>query len=287
MKKRQILICLVIIVCLFFNGLPCTAHQLTTQQNTDYWAVVIVSLAESKQPYLYNSLLKSKNWKEDHIKLLWKEEATKENIFFTIEWLNMHADSNDIILLSVDSHGTYDGQSYGIYPWDGYENGFISIEELDAEIDKIDAKGSCLVFDCCFSGSFIDENQSLDKRIVNNNINPEIAQTGIEGENRVVIMGTMPNALGLHWYAPLLNTEITPTTMLAEAFAQKYDENNDHITSAEEGFSYLKNHFRKWALRGFCMLPVQIIYYLMYGFFIKPFPTIFDSFSGELPLIIH
>ena len=257
--------------------------------------MVVVALDTTQQPYIYNSLIQSNNWKSDHIKLLWMENATKGEIFNSIDWLIENADNDDIVLFSVDSHGTYQKGEYGIWPWDGNTNGMITVAELDAKFDEINSERLCLIFDCCLSGSFIDNYKEYrGKKIFNKFrsprfITPESIIKGIEDNNRVIIMGTMPKGLGSHWidydWNGKIKSEVSPSSVLSEAFINKYDINNDGYTSAEEGFVYMKKNFRKWALLAFLLLPLQIYMYLTTGFFIKPFPTIYDGFQGEIPLI--
>jgi hypothetical protein len=103
-------------------------------------------------------------------------------------------------------------------------------------------------------------------------------------------MGTMPNGLGAHWLDYDFTTgeikgEVSPYSVLSKALSTKYDENQDESTSAEECFRYLKKNYLKYALMGFLNIPIQIINYLQFGFILKPFPTIYDSYEGELPLI--
>ncbi|ENO11896.1 Caspase domain-containing protein [Thermoplasmatales archaeon SCGC AB-539-C06] len=75
--------------------------------NRNFGVVVVVALLESQNPYIYDSLIQSKNWKPDHLKLLWKENATRGDIFNSLDWLIENADDDDIVLFSVDCHGTY------------------------------------------------------------------------------------------------------------------------------------------------------------------------------------
>jgi len=291
MKK---IIAIAIVGIITLSGLGVIAMP---NDETEFWGVVVVALNTSQQPYIYDSLLQSNNWKSDHLKLLWMENATKREILNSIDWLIENADNDDIVLFSVDCHGTYQKGEYGIWPWDGYTNGMITVAELDAKFDQINSKGLCLIFDCCLSGSFVDTfleykgGKNFGKFRSPRLIFSESIVEGIEGDNRVIIMGTMPNGLGSHWidydWSGEIKSEVSPSSILSEAFIEKYDINGDGYTSAEEGFLYLEKNFRKWAILGFLLLPLQIYMYLTTGFFIKPFPTINDSFDGELPIIIH
>jgi hypothetical protein len=284
MKKILVLLCIGI-----FIGSGCSVSAFNNN-DTEYWGVVIVALNESQQPYIYDALLQSSNWDSDHLKLLWKENATREAIFSSLEWLCDNADDGDIVLFSVDMHGTNSNGSYGIWPWDGYQRGMITVDELDVQFDNIKAKGFCLILDCCLAGNFVNPNGNLlYKSAMKKDRFQKSVSAGLEGNNRVVIMGTMPNGLGAHWIDYDTNGEIksdiSPSSTLSKALSNKYDENQDGSTSAEECFRYLKKDYRKYALMAFLDIPLQIYMYLIYRYIIKPFPTLYDSYDGELPLV--
>ena len=291
MKK---IIAIIIVGIITITGISVIAMP---NDESEFWGVVVVALDTSQQPYIYNALMQSNNWNTDHVKLLWKENATRGDIFNSLDWLIENADDDDTVLFSVDCHGTYQKGDYGIWPWDGYENGMITVTELDAKFDKIKSKGLCLIFDCCLSGSFVDTTQV---NIKSNHVDrfrsprlliPHAIMGGVEDDNRVVIMGTMPEGLGAHWIDYEMNgkikSEVSPSSVLSEGFAKKYDINGDRNTSAEEGFMYLKTNFRKWAILGFLLVPLQIYMYFTTGFIVKPFPTLYDGYNGELPIILH
>ena len=132
---------------------------------TEYWAVVIVAFNETPPiyPYIYDALISSTTWDPAHIKLLYRENATRDAIIDSLDWLRTNADSNDYIFFADNSHGTVEGGyltgQYGIVPWDYNTTGIISITELDSKFDEIQAKGMCLIFDCCLAGNFIDSSR--------------------------------------------------------------------------------------------------------------------------------
>ena len=281
------IICFIIVGLLITSGISIADKSI---DETEYWGVVVVALDQSMEPYIYNSLLQKENWKNDHIKLLWKNNATTEKIFDSLDWLIENSDENDFVLFSVDAHGTYSNGDFGIWPFDGSENGMITVGELDNKFDEINAKGLCLIFDCCLAGNFVDNNNFF-LSISNKNIFRKTVIEGIEDNNRVIIMGTMPNGLGCHWVDYDINgniiDEVSPTTVIADVILNGNDKNNDGFTSAEEIYVYLKENYRKYALKGFLLIIVQITMYLSYGFFVIPFPTIYDSYSGELPIFYN
>ena len=181
-----------------FIASGCNASALNNN-DTEYWGVVVVALNESQQPYLYDALLQSLNWDTDHLKLLWKENASRAAIFSSLEWLSTNADDGDIVLFSVDMHGTYSNGNFGIWPWDGYESGMITVDELDTQFDTIKTKGICLFFDCCLAGNFVNSEDKFlhTSSLIKDRFLKSVSE-GLNGDNRVIIMGTMPNGLGVH-----------------------------------------------------------------------------------------
>ena len=289
MKQRLYVFISLTLFILLVQAIPIHHHTAFAEETIDYWGVVIVSLSETLQPYIYNGLIQSENWDQDHIKLLWKQNATRENIFSALSWLQSSSDENDIVLFSVDCHGVYMDGTFGIWPQDGGANGMITIEELKYQFDKINAQGHCLIFDCCFSGNFADPTKNNLIQSINKREFEQSMQNGLEAENRVIIMGTMANGLGIHWADFDISgnqiVDISPSSILSECFISGNDLNNDGFTSAEESHQYLKEHFRKYALMGFLNIPLQIFCYLFYGFFTIPFPTLSDNYDGELPIV--
>ena len=271
-------------------SIPVLTPVLSATENvnneSEFWGVVVANVEQIREPYMYDALVLSENWDEDHVKLLWKEEATKQAILSSLDWLGEHADDQDIVLFAGDIHGGYIQGELGIWPFDGNSEGILSIEELDQKFDTIQAKGMCLIFDSCHSGNFIDEITTRFTRTTR--IRQHDFVKGIEGENRVVIMSSLRNGLAAHWYDEFgIEGEFSMTTCLAEAFAQTIDPNNDGICSAEEAFTYTKEKMFPFALRVFFNLPVQIIMWLIYGSIFKPFPNMYDPSPEELPIIIR
>lgn len=182
--------------------------------NTEYWAVIIVAFNETPAiyPHLYDALLSTNTWDASHIKLLYRENATRQAILQSLDWLRENADSDDIILFADNSHGTVEGGylrgDYGIVPWDGNETGIITVQELDAKFDDITAKGICLVFDCCLAGNFVDKKTMDGGQIESSKLFRNRFKSGIEGENRVVLMATVKYGLGFHAKVMHENTTI-------------------------------------------------------------------------------
>ena len=258
--------------------------EKTATNETEYWGVTVIALEETLAPHIYNGLTTAANWKEDHIRVLWKEHATREAIIESINWLSENVDDNDIALFSFDGHGSYIHGNYGIYPYSG---GDITIEDLAFLIDQISASGLIILFDCCFSGTFI-KREVTGRDYIYTRFEKSI-KGSLTGDNRVILMSTMPYGLGSHWIDVSLSTgEKTDTcfsSKLAEAWINQVDKNNDNICSVEESFHYAKQQLFRYSLLTASRLLMQIGCYFAYGHFYLPFPTIYDNFEGDLPLI--
>ena len=269
----------------FNDGDSIEAMSICSNSNegTEYWAI-FVSTNTTMIPSLYNAIITKDNWNESNIQLLQRSEATRENIIYALDWLQSNTDGNDIVLFSFTGHGTIQHGKYGISPWD---RDYILIEELDEKFDAITCNQLCLVFDCCFSGSFIDNEPShLSK---NDRVGFKHSLTsGLEDENRVILMSTLKKGGG--FVANILENDIEIDSIcfsrfVADAFLYDEDENNDGWVSAEEAFRYGKKKFLPYAVIFFLLLPLQIQALIQSrGHLLLPFPTIYDAVEGDLPI---
>ena len=120
---------------------------------------------------MYDLLLNSSNWKEQNIKLMLNEEATKDEIKKAIEdWLGSRADETDVVLIYYTTHGgkiklknrrkghaticTYNQTIGG-----GIENR-ITDKEFDSYVDKIKSKHITIILGSCYSGKMLALRQS-------------------------------------------------------------------------------------------------------------------------------
>jgi hypothetical protein len=261
---------------------------------TEYWGVSIIGFDDlysvNNTPFIYDSLLESDNWDEQHLRLLYRENATRAAILDALDWIIENSDENDIVLFHDNSHGTKVDGEYGIVPVDSEINGIITVDELDEKFDNIECKSMCLIFDCCLAGSFVKRDIShYEELMMRGFFSTKAFTEGIEGDNRVILMATMRNGLGFGAQMTDENgtdIEISFSKFVAESFSSKIDENNDGYTSAEEAFKYAKEKWKPWGKMVFFMLKYQIQLFLQTGFFVIPFPTIHDGIEGELPIIV-
>jgi len=112
---------------------------------------------------MHETLINSKNWKEENILLLTNEEGTKEAIRNSIiEWLDSREDENDVVLYYFSGHSIKMplknkkfGNTYS-FPYDISDTNFsedkITDKELDSWIDELESDNICLIFDSCYSG---------------------------------------------------------------------------------------------------------------------------------------
>ncbi len=282
--------------------------QLFLENESHYWGVIIsigdykgnehdIPLNRSELLCLYNALLSANNWNKSHIKLLINENATQNAIVNAFNWLKENVDTQDIVIFSYLGHGgeipdvngdEKDGYDEGIIPWEGMD-GFISDDELGKKFNEINAKGMCIIFDCCLSGDLIDKKQLIKHKIYNKRKFLEEISMDIEANNRVILTSTMRNGLGgmLQIKNPFTNRTRTSFFLkwIAKAFKMKIDFNNDEICSAEEAFLFAKFRILPFAI--FLLNPVwQLKAIMETGHPILAFPQMYDGYEGDLPIII-
>ncbi len=250
-------------------------------EGTDFWAVTIVTDAvPRKTPYIYDALKEAPNWNQSHIKYLSHENATKNNILSSIEWLRDHADSDDIILFSFHGHGSYNGTqlkgTYGIIPWD---EEMVTRDELAEKFNEVQVGALCLIFDSCMSGNLVDNKNALSGKMPGAFIRG--MSQGLEGNNRVILMSTLKYGLGFGQAVD----EVHFSRFIADAFRGLGDLNEDGACTAEEAFLYAKEKFDPYAYEMLLSPIPQIFAFVTTGFFILAFPTLYDSYIEELPII--
>ena len=208
--------------------------------DTKYWAVIsavgnnphqIIQCSRDLKA-IYNVMI-NHGWNDENIKVLLEEEATKEAIIGSFQWLNESGeDEDDVIFFFSNSHGYYmddqppldepDGKDGFILPfdcdWETWDNCILD-DELAVEFDKLKSKNIFIVIDSCHAGEFIDGSSDLCK------------------SGRVVLTGCDVEELGgpllvrMRWLFPYYFTK---------GLNGPADKNNDNFVSAEETFSYAK-----------------------------------------------
>lgn len=90
--------------------------------------------------------------KDDQIRVLIDEEASRIAILQAINQVFMKADENDVVMLYYSGHGL-DGTFLPV-DYDGYQNQ-LKHDELRSLLDKCKAKNKVVYIDACYSGSLL------------------------------------------------------------------------------------------------------------------------------------
>lgn len=245
----------------------------TTTTADDYWAVIVVvfeyknpdnniDLPEEQQYLIYNTLLETHNWNENHVKFLLNEEATKNNILNALDWLASVSDTGDTIFFYFNGHGTQFPDDNGdeadeydevICPHNigrnhnGELTNFIRDDTLDEKFDNVKAEGMTLIINSCHSGGLFNEETNATTNNFKKYLKREMVTYGeeittdIEGNNRVILTSSMEAGLSIYYTQnsdPFLSS-------LVEAMKGEADENDDNVCSAEEICSYVKDNTLK------------------------------------------
>jgi hypothetical protein len=284
----------------------------------------------------YTMLLKTKNWQSDHITLLLNDKATKANITAALKSMAATLGPNDIFLFQWCGHGTAltdldgdearfnanDTRDEAICPYDcekysndSYEN-MITDDELGHLFSNITCKGMVLIFDCCLSGSLID-NQTATHNLTAIMTPQGPSSLDVNGTNRIVIMATPPDyvELGTHHGFPVNNAlgtagsiEILLHPRGATISAEKLYQDALPVFSAEMGVFWMGMWIYLYTVESIihhtggpifmAIRAVRVTIGLIYSIFMfRNFPVfsgyrawnkmnICDDYPGELPLLI-
>jgi len=150
-------------------------------RDTEYWALLVAVGVYADDPQqnrplmleevddLYDVLLDSPWWSEDHIKVIKGEDATVSNIIKGFRWLDRMEDSDDISVVFITTHGS--PLDFDIPPFDeddgtdeilvsywgfAYPGLFIYDDEINFLLNRLESQGVCLIVDSCFAGGFND-----------------------------------------------------------------------------------------------------------------------------------
>jgi hypothetical protein len=281
-KTECKLITIFMILILIFNISPIIYANGITEiiDDLEYYAIIIgieevqgVNLPEKKYidetaEAFYNKLLLGDNWKNENIKLLLNEHATKENIRdLIINWLDPLETSNDVIIIYFNGH-TYklpntektSGKTYSI-PYDTnnleYSEDKITDKELNTWIDNLESDHVNIILDTPHSGKMIS-----------------LRQIG-----RVVIAST----------ARFISCPITEDDEIESSIFTYYlmqglnghaDLNNDEWISIKEAYKYSKEKSFEHSM--------NLLFSSINNFskmIIPQMPTIYDLHFQEIPII--
>ena len=291
--KIVTLFCILVLSAFIFNN----AYALEELNNTfandieldiEYWGLLVSVAVYADDPNqnrplmfeevdgLYDLLVDSPWWDEDHIKVIKGEDATVTNIFEGLRWLDEKEDSNDISLFYITTHGFPLG--YDIPPLDeadgtdealmsfwgfAYPTNIIWDDEINIMLNRLESFGVCMIVDSCYAGGFNDppdwnqDGNTISKDLkVDNSQNAKEWIKGfaedVQGQGRVILMASCEDEVSYSGgFAPYL----------IDGLRGYGDTNQDGIISAEEAFYYTEPRT------------------------VRQSPTMYDGFEGELPLI--
>ena len=154
---------------------------------TDYWALLFAVGIYKNHPDqdrpsmlvavedLYNVLLESPQWKEDHIHKVTASDCLRIRLIQELIWLSRNADNDDMVIVYLTTHGSplldsqgnpidlppkdeADGADEMLIMYDGFDNNYQIVWDdlLNFFLNRIKAKGLCLIVDSCYSGGFND-----------------------------------------------------------------------------------------------------------------------------------
>jgi hypothetical protein len=160
---------------------------------TEYWALLFAvgvyknhpdqnrpSMLEAVED-LYDVILDSPQWQEDHIHKVTASDATLGRLIQELIWLIQNVDNDDMVIVYLTTHGSKlkdsegnpkdlppkdeaDGADEILIMYDGFDNkyGFIWDDLLNFFLGKLESKGICLIVDSCYSGGFNDVSVGVD-----------------------------------------------------------------------------------------------------------------------------
>ncbi|PIV42927.1 MAG: hypothetical protein COS26_01430 [Candidatus Nealsonbacteria bacterium CG02_land_8_20_14_3_00_40_11] len=134
----------------------------------EYWAVLFTTHKNNLEPLILKNILINNGWKGNHIKYLLAEDANRDNLLTSLDWLRVNSDVDDVILYYNSSHGSPSSMELMTY------------SDLAKEFESIKYGGLAIVINACYSGSAIPY---------------------LRGENRVILTSSgedVPTDWGFH-----------------------------------------------------------------------------------------
>ncbi|MEF8880050.1 MAG: hypothetical protein V5A64_06645 [Candidatus Thermoplasmatota archaeon] len=195
MKKRIKLVFLTLCVATLFFSIQTNASIFKTDEDfrektvnnlnrneTEYFALITgieeyAGFDTPTQEYLdesavafYEKLVGSSNWKEENVKLLLNENATKDRIHDAIVgWLDEKENESDVVVIYHAGHGwktslknRLHGNAY-IFTHNssepGYDSDKITDKEYDDWLDQLDSTHIAVILENCYSGRWFSLRQ--------------------------------------------------------------------------------------------------------------------------------
>jgi hypothetical protein len=164
-----------------------TLKEFQKTSDTEYWALLFAVGIYKDNPNqnrpsmlvavedLYNVLLDSPQWEEDHIHKVTGDECYLSRLLQELNWLIHNVGEDDMVIVYLTTHGNSlkdgngnpvdippldeaDGMDETLAMYDGFSNpfGFIWDDLLNSYLNRLRSKGLCLIVDSCHSGGFND-----------------------------------------------------------------------------------------------------------------------------------
>jgi len=174
----------------------------------EYWAICVGPTDRDTRFNLNAEMVKyvlcDHGWKEDHIRLLTGQLATRKNFYDALSWLNESVKEEDVVLVWLIDHG---GPGYFFL-----DDSVLFYDEFDEELDKLISNKIGIVISACYSGSAI----------------PILRQSG-----RIIIASSLANET---------SGTLERECLYALQGHGDYLGNNNGMVSIEEMFDYLAFH---------------------------------------------
>ena len=235
-KRLILIISIFILIISSYESIAVNSNHLTNPNkkiiDNNLWAVLITAGEPPRDNKnagdLYNILI-NHGWDENNIHYLKENQATKEAILNTSDWLNDHgADEDDLVLFFFSMHG---GRKDDVPPLDEPDDldefliaykqeksdNHILDEELALMFEEIKSQNLVIIFETCYSGGMIDGANDLKK-------------TG-----RIVITSTKEDESSYPIF--LIQSWLFPYYLI-KGLRGKADKNYDGYITAEEAFEY-------------------------------------------------
>ena len=224
-----------------------TSEEVVESEEVKIWSVVVGVSTYDHMPalrftdddaYRFYAFLRSPEGgalKDEQIKILVDEDATRNNIIGALRSTLLKADENDVIIFYYSGHGL-EGSLIPV-DYDGFNNRLMN-EEIKQIFDESNAKHKVIFSDACYSGSLL-----AMKSTVNNMMN-KYYQSFEETEGGLAFLtsskseevsledGGLRQGVYTHFLIRGLNGEA--------------DTNQDKIVSVSELFDFVRDGVRQY-----------------------------------------
>ncbi len=211
-----------------------------------------LEFADNDAEDFYQALIDYARFKEDNIKLLLNQEATRENIRKNIQGWLKQTGKDDIIFIFFSGHGgqekDYNGdENDGIDEYlitydfnrDDHSSG-ICDDDFALWISNLLSDHILIVFDCCHSGGAA-RSKGLPNLVLKDEAGDSLSNWDhfreIPRDGVALIASSRP--MQVSWESPKLGNGVFTYSIL-ESIDHTYDDNNDMMIDVEELFASVR-----------------------------------------------